>query len=154
MMNHMFAVHCKSFKCPIMDCFSDFTLWTRFAQHFSNRHTLKCLNCNSPQFENISKLLEHKKYACSKRSDPCPHCDKTFTTPNNLKLHLKNLTLEKTFICQYCGKAFLTEKMVISHTYIHTGVRPFKCKLCSKTFVDQSSRAIHLESHVNRGNYK
>lgn len=119
--NHLMALHCKYFKCPIADCPADFALWGRFGQHFSRRHSLKCLNCNVPQFENFSKLAEHKQYECSARSDPCDHCGKIFATPYNLRIHLRSLKLERKFICQYCGKGFTTERNVTNHTKIHTG---------------------------------
>ena len=108
----------------------------------------------------------------------CPQCDKTFTTRNYMRVHIKRVhdlvrdhmcdvccktfvtnqdlnnhqivhTGEKNFPCHICGKSYQTKDYLIIHTRIHTGEKPYFCEQCGKSFADPSSFKAHTKQHLN-----
>lgn len=79
----------------------------------------------------------------------CQWCNKSFTAPSYLKVHLVTHTGEKNFKCNTCGRGFVSKEALVYHTRRHTGEKPYSCKLCKEKFVNASARADHIKfKHV------
>lgn len=79
----------------------------------------------------------------------CKYCNKQFTAPSYLKVHMVKHTGEKNFKCDLCNRKFVSKEALLYHTRRHTGDKPYSCTLCDERFVNASARAEHIKfKHV------
>ena len=75
----------------------------------------------------------------------CAHCDKVFSSTNNLQKHLRLHTKEKPYSCNQCDKAFTQNNSLVFHMRSHAGKsknsipghiveKPCICFNCDKSF--------------------
>lgn len=79
----------------------------------------------------------------------CKYCNKQFTAPSYLKVHMVKHTGEKNFKCDLCSRLFVSKEALLYHTRRHTGDKPYSCTVCDEKFVNASARAEHIKfKHV------
>lgn len=77
-------------------------------------------------------------------------CQKTYTTQNHMKVHMRSHNGIKPFQCLHegCGKSFATNYSLKAHTRVHTGDRPYGCKTCGKSFKTSGDMQKHIRIHT------
>ena len=86
------------------------------------------------------------------KNHTCNECDKKFSTPSNLKRHIRRVhSLEIPHTCDTCHKGFATVDMLKRHCQVHRKEKIHGCSKCEKRFARKDSLTRHLKSHAKRG---
>lgn len=170
--------HCeKSFKSPI---YRDKHL-RRVHGPISEKTRFKCDDCGSV-FRQNSYLLEHIKFVHKKQRNfccnqcgktfrtnfelkchsfqhldeqfKCPHCEKSFNSPMNRKIHVRKShgpisEPEARLECDDCGICFKTKNSIRAHfRNQHINRKKFKCKCCDGAFNTEYKLREHMMCHT------
>ena len=108
----------------------------------------QCPHCNKTFSSKQYMKVHIKKVHDMIRDHMCDICSKTFATPKDLANHQFVHTGEKQYPCHICGKSYQSKDYLIIHTRMHTGEKPYFCELCGKSFSDPSSYAVHKKQHT------
>ena len=87
-------------------------------------------------------LAKHGASEYIKRNYTCLHCEKSFRSPADLKMHEVVHTKSKNFTCDICKATFTQKSSLKDHYNVHT--KRFTCPVCSKSF----GRQRYLDNHV------
>ncbi|XP_046336632.1 metal regulatory transcription factor 1-like isoform X1 [Haliotis rufescens] len=105
-------------------------------------HAIITLETQDP----YTNAKEVKRFQCNFQD-----CSRTYSTPGNLKTHLKTHRGEYTFVCDQhgCGKAFLTSYSLKIHVRVHTKEKPYECDItgCEKSFNTLYRLRAHKRLH-------
>ncbi|XP_067676672.1 metal regulatory transcription factor 1-like isoform X2 [Haliotis asinina] len=105
-------------------------------------HAIITLETQDP----YTNAKEVKRFKCNFQD-----CSRTYSTPGNLKTHLKTHRGEYTFVCDQngCGKAFLTSYSLKIHVRVHTKEKPYECDItgCEKSFNTLYRLRAHKRLH-------
>ena len=68
--------------------------------------------------------IGERPFAC-----PFEGCDRSFTTSNIRKVHMRTHTGERPYVCEHegCGRSFASATNYKNHSRIHTGLSATKC---------------------------
>lgn len=102
-------------------------------------------------------MVRHIKYHMSRKKvsrEQCRHCDKTFTTKQQLVRHEASHQDVRPFQCEQCEKFFKTADSVKRHMYVHSDEKPFSCHICHKEFKAKHLMKKHEETHSDAKNYE
>ncbi|GAB0094740.1 hypothetical protein DMENIID0001_100660 [Sergentomyia squamirostris] len=93
----------------------------------------------------------------------CPGCSSTFSSEEQLHIHLEEChqkvttssppeelaeESENRLECQVCHKKFTDNKILRRHSKTHLVVKPHVCLTCGKTFAESSNLTKHKKKHT------
>ncbi|KAL2102758.1 hypothetical protein ACEWY4_001926 [Coilia grayii] len=137
--------HCS--KCG--KSFIHLSMLKRHMGYHAGQRQYLCALCGKA-FVYMFDLKKHqRRHEKPKEEMPCTLCDKSFTSPEGLRCHMRIHTGEQPFQCQECGKSFSQQGNMKRHQRVHTGERPFTCTVCNKSFKHSSHLKDH--SHIHTG---
>ena len=55
---------------------------------------------------------------------------------------------EKRFKCDFCQKSYTSKQNLSIHVRTHAGENPYKCEICQKSFPVESSMKTHMKTHI------
>ncbi|XP_053659477.1 zinc finger protein 569-like [Anopheles marshallii] len=129
--------HQDSFIC-IFDCGMIFASFLRMTRHFEKKH-MQCREVTETSIVEDAKAQD-ENYQCTQ-------CEKTLSSADTLKNHLKNHYRSRKYVCTECNKSFGQKSDLTNHCRIHTDDRPYACKLCDKKFRTNSHLRDHTSTH-------
>ncbi len=77
----------------------------------------------------------------------CSRCDRSFTNPQSLRLHMQNHTGRFSFWCDLCKKGYSQKGNYKAHMAKHEGIT-FPCMKCDKRFKTEISLKYHQSEHT------
>ncbi|KAJ8983778.1 hypothetical protein NQ317_000338 [Molorchus minor] len=83
----------------------------------------------------------------------CKVCNQGFASASTLCRHIKVHGGAKRHLCSECGKGFSRSDDLTRHLRTHTGEKPFPCKLCGKSFAQSFRLLEHMRAHANEKSF-
>ena len=172
----------RPFKCR--DCEKTFRTNSQLTEHslivHSKQQTISCHECLAA-FTTQSQLNKHKQTKHSNILVSCSLCEKTFSSGQSLKSHMRNVhtksqaklicsrcghlpgdcqcgenrPAQQTVACPLCGKEVISKNLP-SHLHYHrqSTLRPYICQECSQTFTHASSLKRHALLHTGNKQFR
>ena len=141
------------YECP--HCRTRFAIEKNLLLHTKNKHTFKCIICESdtaPVFTSITDLNDHaRREHYGNEGVYCYICHKAFTTETNLRRHT---SLKHKSICVYCPTEvkFASKRQLMSHITTHHN--DFPCYYCGRNCTSDRELFLHTEQHKPKQNFK
>ncbi|CAL1569657.1 unnamed protein product [Knipowitschia caucasica] len=116
--------------------------------------TYHCITCDKV-FSTPHGLEVHVRRSHSgTRPFGCSVCRKTFGHAVSLEQHMNVHSQEKSFECKMCGKTFKRSSTLSTHLLIHSDTRPYPCQFCGKRFHQKSDMKKHTYIHTGEKPHK
>ena len=133
----------RPFSCEL--CQKTFKTLNHLKMHA--KRTTPCTEDETRLNENriLDDAFEVIEDSSSVQSFQCKLCEKSFTTRQFVRQHVKMVHGEKTFECEECEAKFTSKCSLERHTMSHTGEKPFSCDLCNRSFRLQSQLTRHTQ---------
>ncbi|XP_060809222.1 gastrula zinc finger protein XlCGF57.1 isoform X2 [Amyelois transitella] len=151
--NHLKAIH-KEQKCTF--CPEKFSTLHAKMKHMRKAHKTSeskryCRLCDKT-FRYTYLLFDHnvKEHGAKRQISECTICGKTFLSPQNLRVHTRNVHVrERNYQCSICELRFFTKFDQKRHEKTHEDVKSFSCSYCEGKFKSKDSLRRHLwRQHV------
>uniref|UniRef100_A0A8K9WTI1 C2H2-type domain-containing protein n=1 Tax=Oncorhynchus mykiss TaxID=8022 RepID=A0A8K9WTI1_ONCMY len=113
-------------------------------------------NSERPQQPQTTQENEEETH---KKGGDCLYCDKSFSEPGELKIHMEVHSQERPYLCPDCGKQFKQLWVLKNHQLKHTEKispqeRHHYCSDCGKSFTRRHSLRRHQqETHTDEKPY-
>ncbi|XP_028829807.1 zinc finger protein Gfi-1b [Denticeps clupeoides] len=123
--------------------------------HYSpSSNTYHCITCDKV-FSTPHGLEVHVRRSHSgTRPFGCAVCRKTFGHAVSLEQHMNVHSQERSFECKMCGKTFKRSSTLSTHLLIHSDTRPYPCQYCGKRFHQKSDMKKHTYIHTGEKPHK
>jgi len=148
------------YRCDWEECTFSSTIVTEIKKHrrqhlIDTKQLEKCDKCNKyypAKYLATRHALVHQEG----KNYKCEVCEKSFKTPENLKVHSRIHGPEDqkyTHCCELCGRKFTQKANLEAHMRVHTGLRPFSCDFCEKSFSQKGNLDEHRRTHTGEKPY-
>ncbi|XP_016948899.1 transcription factor grauzone [Drosophila biarmipes] len=113
-----------------------------------------CNQC-SKRFSKQFLLTIHSRVHQQERKEQCKHCDRTFRTAVDLRLHMRRThdPAFVPFICDSCGAKFKTKQNLLVHKRtVHregSQLPEVQCQECQVWLSDENSLRKHMYMHLD-----
>ena len=149
---HLYRFHSDREVQKCTECDYSTIVEAEMRKHFKSRHTDQCLEtCEfcGEVFKNLKGHLQRtgcgQTNAQPKPKIPCPQCDKTFSSKQDMNVHIKRIHLGvKDKMCSQCSYATYSNhnlKLHITKVHLGTGMVKEPCPHCEK-------ETTNLEYHI------
>ncbi|XP_029707608.2 zinc finger protein 569 isoform X2 [Aedes albopictus] len=107
-----------------------------------------CTDCQTETvvFNTVLAMNTHKRQHMN--PEKCPHCDRRYTTKNNVKLHIQMYHTgdnePNPSPCDTCGKVCSSKLALKNHMRLHTSGSA--CEMCGKVFLERSKLQRHIQT--------
>jgi len=145
---HVDVVHLKTKNIPCEVCGKLFYNQTHLRSHMEHHNSDKhvCEHCSS-YFSCSKSLRDHIKFKHSipENLPKCSVCQKTYSTPQNLKSHFSRVHMqEKKYICSECGRSFFEKAELDFHLSSHNPKDlNVQCDVCKLMFKNSKTLYYH-----------
>ncbi|KAK7108617.1 hypothetical protein V1264_016318 [Littorina saxatilis] len=137
------------YRCSL--CEDGFQSDTELRQHFSESHPQDTSQDDQSETLATSDLVTDEPVQSdseSPRWKVCPVCRKSFSTKEELELHLTSRHHTRLHRCRYCGQRFALRKNLTDHLERHRGSKKLICEDCGKEFSKKKDFAAHVREHM------
>jgi len=139
------------YKCAICKKTFLYKSWLalHITKHMEPTHTRE--KCDRV-FNRIDALRRHVQITHVKTRHNCNKCQKNFSTPYGVTMHLNIVHGEEKIVinCIKCSKTFGTQERLDHHDNLsHTGIKPYICpnRLCNDKVETQYLLCMHRKTH-------
>jgi len=100
------------------------------------------------------RVVKRQSICSGSKKSRCDQCGKKYTTPSNLRVHMRIHTDHRPYACTVCDKKFTQQSNLTAHMRTHSGERPYSCSVCGEKFAQLSGLSYHTrKSKKQCGNY-
>jgi len=110
----------------------------------------KCPSCPKA-YHKSSQLLQHMRCHTGERPYICAACPKQFSLRTQLVRHQNAVHRQlKPWQCSVCDKTFTQPGNLRIHMRVHTNEKPFACSICKLRFSYSTALKSHMRKHDER----
>lgn len=148
LLSHYRDIHNKLWNFECDDCGRAFNYKSQLTRHLIS-HTRErasvCELCGAA-FSQPAGLYNHK-FTHENVRYSCTMCDKSYTHPSLLKVHMKSHTDTTKYMCEICGKDFNSVRNLKRHKLTHNTLKSFVCSICNTGFTVKKYLIQHYKTH-------
>lgn len=139
----------KQSACICDICGKKFLTNTRVRAHKKTAHSKnRPFFCNiCPKAFKLKGMLTRHLKDHTEKNIACAHCDKKFSLPCYLRVHMRTHTNEKPYECHLCDQKFAMKVRLSYHLANHKGILR-ECEFCSEKFKNVAKLRIHRFEHI------
>ena len=165
----VFEEHLRSHEMQIIDpyicttCGIKLSSKQEYDEHIKTHDydIYKC-HCCSETYNLLEDLEMHYQMSETCIEVTCTDCQINFQSPNDLRMHLKEISAAavvidgdtdgvvvvedaELFVCRFCQRGFHNNDPYVAHLKVHYSDKLKRCDICSETFDNDEKLGIHYK---------